>query len=997
MKKESRIWLCIIIFGLLGQLAWTVENMYFNVFVYNTLSGDVNVIASMVALSAITATVTTLLIGSLSDKLGKRKIFIVAGYFIWGLSVIVFAFLNTDNISALFPYKQATLIGGQLAILMDCIMTFFGSTANDACFNAWLTESIDNNNRSKYESFISALPLIAMLIVFGLLDPLTQKGRWDIFFIIIGLSVSLAGIIGSFLIKDEIKQKNKNSFINNLTYGFKIHIIKEHKELYFALLTLLVFSISTQIFMPYMIIYIQAYLKITNYALILGIVLTISSIISVVVGSVIDKIGTDKFYIPSIILLTFGLLMMYFSKEAGTIIISGTIMMSGNLLVTSLINGSIRNNTPNNQAGSIQGLRMIFGVMLPMIIGPFIGAAVIRNSGMTYEELGVIKQVPTANIWLAAAISALLIFIPYYFFHKEEKKNKSKHHNLLTKYGENIDINNILPQYPRPQFKRDSYLNLNGLWQYSINQSEEIPSTYDGEIVVPFSPESLLSQVNRTVTEKDILWYKKEFILPQNFNKGLVYLHFGAVDQTCKVYLNGIMIKEHVGGYLPFDIEISPYLKDINELIVAVKDSTDKSYYSKGKQSSKRGGIWYSPISGIWQTVWLESTPKQHIHNIKLNINYDMQLLNLTILGDSDNYLVTVKEDNKVIFKENLPSSSSIHIENMHSWSPEDPFLYDLIISDGNDEISSYFGMRKYSIGCDKNGKKRLFLNNKPYFHKGILDQGYYSDGIYTPADYNQMQDDIQMLKDMGFNTIRKHIKIEPLYFYYLCDKMGMLVWQDMVNGGSQYSFLTIAALPYIGIKLNDHKYGLFSRKSKQSRDMYIDEAKQTINLLYNTVSLAMWVPFNEGWGQFDAKEIYKLIKSMDNSRTIDHASGWHDQNCGDLLSKHIYFNEIKFEEDNRVQALTEYGGYSQMIKGHSYNDASFGYKLFANQIDLQSAFLQLHTEQIIPLIKEGLSATIYTQLSDVEDEVNGLVTYDRKIIKFDKKFIKSINDKLTI
>ena len=997
MKKEKRIWLAILIFGLLGQLAWNVENMYFNVFVYNTLSGDVNVIASMVALSAITATITTLIMGSLSDKLGKRKIFIVLGYFIWGLTVIVFAFLNTDNISKLFPYKQAAIFGGQLAILMDCVMTFFGSTANDACFNAWLTETIDNSDRSKYESVISALPLVAMLIIFGLLDPLTQNGKWSVFFIIIGSSVSIGGIVGAFLLKDEVKSKSKRSFISNITYGFNVKTIKENKELYYALIILLVFSISTQIFMPYMIIYIQKYLQISNYAIILGVVLILSSLISVLLGTVIDKIGADSLYIPAVIVLTIGLLLMYVVRRPIAIMVSGTIMMSGNLLVTSLVNGTIRNNTPEKQAGSIQGIRMIFGVMLPMIIGPFIGAAVIKNSGMTYEELGSVKQVPTPSIWLAAAIVALLILVPYHFYMKAQKIKKQKHNNLLTSYGKDLDINAVLPEYPRPQFRRDSYINLNGLWKYAINQSESKPTVYDGDIVVPFSPESILSRVNRTITDKDTLWYCKKFTLPNDFNKGLVHLHFGAVDQLCEVYLNDQLVTTHVGGYLPFEVEISQYLKEENELVVKVKDCTDKSYYSRGKQSSNRGGIWYTPISGIWQTVWLESTPIEYIHGIKLNIDYDKQSVNLVIDGDSETYRVKVKEKDKVIYDQEVTSNCNIYIENMHSWSPEDPFLYDLTISNGADEVSSYFGMRKFTVSCDEKGKKRLFLNNKPYFHKGVLDQGYYSDGIYTPASYKQMEDDIQMLKDMGFNTIRKHIKIEPLYFYYLCDKMGILLWQDMVNGGTKNSFWTTMAFPYMNITLNDHKYWWFSRSKKESRDMYYKETKDTIELLYNTVSLALWVPFNEGWGQFDAKEVYNFVKSLDGSRMIDHASGWHDQKAGDLFSKHIYFQDISFEEDERVWALTEYGGYSQMIKGHSYNDAAYGYKLFNNQIDLQSAFLQLHTEQIIPLIEKGLSATIYTQLSDVEDEVNGLVTYDRKVVKYDKKFVKSINDKLVI
>ncbi|MGI6607653.1 MAG: MFS transporter [Erysipelotrichaceae bacterium] len=996
MKKERRIWITLLVFGLLGQLAWTVENMYFNIFVYNTLSGDVDVIAAMVALSAITATVTTLLMGAVSDKLGKRKIFITLGYFIWGLTVIAFSFINLENIAKFFPHIEAATAGGIFAIVLDCIMTFFGSTANDAAFNAWITDEIDNTDRSKYEAVLATLPLISMIIVFGLLDGFTQQGRWDIFFLIVGSSVSLGGLFGMFFLKETVSSKSKESLLSNILYGFKPSVVKENKRLYLSFACLLTLSIATQVFMPYFIIYIQAYLQINDYALILAAVLIVSSVISVLFGRVIDKLGTFKVFVPATLTFVVGLVMMFFARKMLTIIFSGIVMMSGNLILTAIIHGSIRNYTPEDKAGLFQGIRMIFMVMLPMIIGPVIGALVIKNSGNTYVDLGVVKEVPTPAIWLASAIVALLILVPFYFLSKEDKKQKKNHNKLLTEYGDQLDINNVLPEYPRPQLVRDSYINLNGIWKYAINQSDEIPSVFDGDVIVPYAIESVLSRVNRTITPKDVLWYKKEFTLPEGFNKGLVHLHFGAVDQICKVYINQQLAGEHVGGYLPFSFEISEFLQEKNELIVYVKDLTDTSYHSKGKQSSKRGGIWYTPISGIWQTVWLESTPVNYIESLRISIDYDLQTVNLDITGNDEKYIVTVKEENKTIFNKQTETPVSIKLDNVRSWTPENPFLYDLIVSNGKDTVNSYFGMRKFSVASDKYGIKRLMLNNQPYFHKGILDQGYYSDGIYTPASYRQMEDDIRMLKDMGFNTIRKHIKIDPLYFYYLCDKMGMLVWQDMVNGGSEYSDLIIGYLPYLKVlNIKDSYYGLFARNNKEGREEFIKEMKETVDLLYNTVSLALWVPFNEGWGQFDAIKIAELLRSWDSSRTIDHASGWHDQKGGDLFSKHIYFDKIKFEEDERVWALTEYGGYSWAVKGHTYNNANFGYQVFSNKLDLQSAFIQLHNQQIIPLIEKGLSAIIYTQLSDVEDEVNGLVTYDRKIIKFDTNVIKIILDKM--
>ena len=998
MKENTRLWLALLMFGLFGQLAWTIENMYFNVFVYNTLISDVSIIAWMVALSAVTATITTLLIGALSDKLGKRRVFITVGYILWGISVILFAFLSRDNVGKLFSNGNVGLISGILAIFMDCLMTFFGSSANDACFNAWITDNVDNSQRAKFETVLATLPLISMLIVFGLLDGLTQAGKWSTFYFIIGSLVSVGGIVGIFFIKDKkLKPSNKPLF-ENIKYGFRKDVIKNNKELYLSLITLLVFSISTQIFMPYMIIYIQLYLGISNYALILGVVLIVSSIISIVVGRIIDLIGTKKFYLPAIILYSLGLLLMYKARSNISVILVGIIMMSGNLIVTSLINGSIRNYTPKENAGGFQGIRMIFAVMLPMIIGPFIGAAVIKNSQTYYIDLGTFKQVPNENIWLASAIVALLIIIPYIFLNKIEKENRNKHNDLLTTYGQQLNVNDVLSEYPRKHLVRDSYIKLNGYWNYKISNTKKLDGKYDGRIVVPYPVESLLSQVEKTIKPNQYLIYQKEFDLPYDFNKGLVFLHFQAVDQICEVYLNKQLVGKHIGGYLPFKFDITNYLLPNNEIVVIVSDNSDKSYLARGKQTNNRGGIWYSNVTGIWQTVWLESTVKNYIEDIYCQCDYDSKTLNLTIDGNSDSYQVIIKEAEKIVYSDTVGKNATIKFDNIHPWSVDDPFLYDIYINNFEDFISSYFAFRKVSIYTDKDNHKLIALNNKPIFNKGVLDQGYYSDGIFTPASYQQIEDDIIMLKEMGFNTIRKHIKIEPEIFYYLCDKHGILLWQDMVSGGGKYSFLVTSALPFIGINLKDNHYGLFARAKKQSREDYYQQLNETITYLKRYPSIIIWVPFNEGWGQFDAKDVTAKIKQLDNTRLIDSTSGWHDQKCGDFYSKHIYFGNIAkgfANADERIQVLSEYGGYNYLEENHVYNNANYGYQTYHNKKDLMQAYKDLHENQIIPLIESGLAATIYTQLSDVEDEVNGLVTYDRKVVKFDKDKLRKINKKL--
>ncbi len=564
---------------------------------------------------------------------------------------------------------------------------------------------------------------------------------------------------------------------------------------------------------------------------------------------------------------------------------------------------------------------------------------------------------------------------------------------LYTKWGEDLNKKAPLPEYPRPQFKRDSYLNLNGEWELAFTDSEEIPESYKYKITVPFSPESPLSGVNRVLKANEYLVYKKEFTLPEGFNKGRVFINFGAVDQIAKVLLNGKFVGEHHGGYTAFTLELTDYLNEGNNTLgVIVRDLCEENEYSRGKQKTKRGGIWYSPQSGIWQSVWLESTPEKYIKGVKITPDYDNEQVSFEFDG-AENVQITVYDGDDIIAD---TTDTTIKIPSFKSWSPESPFLYGLTFKYGKDTVKSYFGMRKFSTGADENGVPRLFLNNKPYFHNGLLDQGYYPDGFLTPPSNEAMEFDIKTAKECGFNMLRKHIKIEPMLWYHYCDVNGILVWQDMINGGGKYG-LEVSAIPFIGVNLDDTDYKKFHRTNEKARELYYKELREMVDALYNCPCIALWVPFNEGWGQFDSAKAYNLLKEWDKTRTVDSASGWHDRGVTDVISKHIYFTPIIVKQGDKPWLLTEFGGFSIRAKGHTFNDKMFGYKIYKSKEGVTKAYSKLFNKTIIPQIPKGLSATVYTQVTDVEDELNGLMTYDRKVLKIDKEVLQEINSRVKL
>ena len=558
---------------------------------------------------------------------------------------------------------------------------------------------------------------------------------------------------------------------------------------------------------------------------------------------------------------------------------------------------------------------------------------------------------------------------------------------MLTQWGAALDKNSVLSEYPRPQLQRDSYLNLNGEWDYNVSDDPELPQEWEAKILVPFSPETVLSGVERTVSPNEFIWYKKEVTLPEGFSRGKLLLHFGAVDQAAKVFINGQQVATHIGGYTPFSADITKAVGEDESftLTVLVRDSLDESFHTRGKQKSVPGGIWHTAQSGIWQTVWMESVPEDYIRGIRIIPHFDTSKLELWVAGKGE--CCATIDDVEYNFTAGKPAL--LTIDDMHPWSPEDPYLYDLELRLGEDTVKSYFAMRKFSVETDEKGVKRLFLNGKPYFFNGVLDQGYWPESLMTPPSDEALAYDIQVAKKMGFNTIRKHMKIESLRYYYHCDRLGMLVWQDMPCGGGKFGSLATK----VSKNLKDDRYASFGREDRHGRDQFIYEVRELVNLLYNCPCVAMWIVFNEGWGQFDSKSICDVIYKTDQSRFVDPFSGGIDQLFGEISSKHHYKKKFTFSPDpyDRVSILSEYGGYIHRVDDHAFNDKDYGYQKFDSVNSLKYAIWDLFRGQIKPARDEGLSGAIFTQLYDVEEELDGLMTYDRCMTKIAPSVLENI------
>lgn len=559
--------------------------------------------------------------------------------------------------------------------------------------------------------------------------------------------------------------------------------------------------------------------------------------------------------------------------------------------------------------------------------------------------------------------------------------------DLLTKRGEELLSSNDTPWniYPRPQMHRDQWLNLNGEWEFERNE-RKFPQKYNKTIQLPFCPESKLSGLGMHYQDGIGLFYRRCFSLPQGFHRGRVLLHIGAADQYLECFVNDKKVGYHAGGYESMTFDITDVLQEENEIRFRCYDNLKNQNYPYGKQTLSRGGMWYTPVSGIWQTVWLESVPETYIR--KLNI-------------ENRGYSVTISTEPKLDGKVIVPAlgefdltdgSVTITPDHPNLWSPENPYLYDFSVKTEEDEVQSYFAIRCLEI--KKVGDyPRLCLNGQPYFFHGLLDQGYWPDGIFTPAKPECYADDILAMKKLGFNTLRKHIKVEPEEFYYQCDKLGMIVFQDMVNNGD-YNFLRDTALPTVGIqKLDDRRL----HRDAMTRKMFLEGMTATVNQLKNHPCICYWTIFNEAWGQFDSDNVCGQFRKLDDTRFIDATSGWFRRSNTDVDSRHVYFRKIKLAGDGKKPlVLSEFGGKTYACDGHVFNpDKSYGYGGCKTEEELVEAMKKLYLDEVLPCVEKGLCAAIYTQVSDVEDEINGILTYDRKVCKLDEQTMLPIADAL--
>ena len=541
-------------------------------------------------------------------------------------------------------------------------------------------------------------------------------------------------------------------------------------------------------------------------------------------------------------------------------------------------------------------------------------------------------------------------------------------------------------EYPRPMLRRDSYLCLNGVWKFDVITKKN--PIKNGKIKVPFPPESRLSGIERITQTADLLRYRRALTLPDGFIRGRVILHFGAVDQQVTVVLNGRRIGSHEGGYLPFSFDITSALRpEENELVVLVRDPLDHDY-PWGKQRYDRGGMWYTPVSGIWQTVWLECVPDDAVENLRVEPSLDT--LCLHVEGGAEEKTLTIDTPDGELTHTFTGSYTELPIPNPRNWSPDDPYLYHYTLRTGEDTVRSYFALRTVSIE-EKNGRAVICLNGKPTFFHGLLDQGYFSDGIFLPATPEGFRDDILRMKALGFNMLRKHIKLEPELFYYYCDLYGMAVFQDFINSGG-YGFLIDTALPTVGLRR-----GLTHRASARRRQIFFETGEAMVKQRYSHPSVWYYTIFNEGWGQFDADRVYDHFKALDPSRVWDATSGWFKGKRSDVESDHIYFKPVKLKAvRGRPMVLSEFGGYALKMEGHAFNlDKTYGYRQYTDREAFEQGLLDLYRGEILPAIGQGLCATVYTQVSDVEDETNGLLTYDRAVLKVDEVKMREMSNEL--
>lgn len=980
-KLGKGFWTALTVFSLVGQVAWVVENMYFNVFIYKIFRASAADISLMVGASAVAAAVTTVLMGALSDRVGKRKLLICGGYILWGVSILAFALIRVELLTPLVGSTAAAMaLGVQLVIALDCLMTVIGSTANDAAFNAWMTDWGDESNRGRMEGINSMMPLVAILVVFGgfMAFDLDRAESWTVIFFIVGGTVIAIGVLGLFLVRDiPSLSPRQEGYWSTVLYSFRPGVVRDNLLLYAVLGAFALFNISIQIFMPYLILYYEKSLGMENYVLIMAPAIILASVITAFYGKTFDLVGFRTSVLPAVAALMGGYVLLYFGRSTVPVFLGSLLMMTGYLTGMAIFGAMIKSRIPKGKSGQFQGVRIIGQVLIPGVVGPAIGAAVLRNADTVVNSDGTVSFLPSENIFLAAFLAGVVLLAALFLiFHMV----RTGHHRLLTPAGEELEEDGaVWSDYPRPQLRRGEWRSLNGWW--TLNGSP---------IRVPFPPQSPLSGSRRRVGRRMV--YRRTFDLPEPpAGTDRLLLHFGAVDQIAEVSLNGVSLGRHKGGYLPFTFDVTTAARpgeNILSLTVTDALSHDLPY---GKQRKDRGGMWYTPVSGIWQTVWLERVPERYISSLRFTPDLTGVEVEATLEGAGD-VTAAVALPNGETLTALLPGGRGrIDLPSPRLWSPEDPYLYSVEFTFGADRVESYFALRTAEIRA-VDGVNRLCLNGRPIFLHAVLDQGYFPDGIYLPAEPGEYERDVLRMRELGINTLRKHIKVEPECFYAYCDRHGMLVLQDMVNNGS-YSFLRDTALPTLGRRERRDTRG----GSKRARAAFAAHMTATQRHLYNHPCIIAYTIFNEGWGQSRADEMYDLARQTDPTRLYDATSGWFAQHRSDFDSEHIYFGDRKPAPKIRPLLLSEFGGFELEVPGHIYaKHASYGYGGCEDPAGLSARIVARYEELVLPFIPLGCCGAVYTQLSDVEDELNGLYTYDRRVCKVDKAAMAALSRRIS-
>lgn len=1029
-KSKSNVtlrqWLIFVFVGLAGQFAWSIENMYLNSYLYYLSTTGTGfdpspMVAWTTALSAITATLTTIFMGSLTDKVRKRKIFIALGYVLWGIATASFGLVDVGNAHSIVPVAMAASTAAVLVIVIDCVMTFLGSTANDAAFNSYVTRNVQDSDRGKVEGVLSILPLVAMLIIFVGLNGLTANGQWDLFFYIIGGVVTLVGLVSFVLVpKEAPEETRKERLLPILAEGFLPKTVKSNKNLYLVLLCYFVYGVAIQVFFPYLMVYVEKTAGVPNtgssfltpFAMVMAVALLLGSAGSVLVGFLSDLRGKVKMILPTTGILALGLLLLFFApdiaSDSGRYVytaFSGMVMILGYVAMPTILNSLVRDFIPKGKEGAFMGVRMVFVVALPMCIGPFIGDALNQQTGAIYtNEYGVESAMPSQYGYLVGLVLLALIVVPYFFLRRRTRYDRNEGYLVKELIGER-DLPEVdrCKCHPRPSFARAEFLSLEGFWDCQIDTRPDLPSFYQGRIRVPFAVESPLSGVNHRLLPKEYLFYHRHIDVPEHLYREHLYLCFEGVDQFADVFVNGRPVGSHEGGYTRFRIDIRPFLNAPGfDLVVRVRDLTDSSFLMTGKQRLSPNGWFYSSSSGIVKSVYLEASGAKSIENLSLIPDFDGKCIHVLVQAQSDfdvQLAVSGNETRKIRTNERVTIPLSV----FRPWSPADPYLYDVRVSSEDDEVTSYFGVRKIEIGTGKDGKRHIYLNGQKVFLNGLLDQGYYPFGGLTAESIDFFQKDIQNTKILGFNCLRMHVKVEEDLFYYFAAKEGLLLIQDIPNGGEHIPFFNVV-FPRSSVRLFNHSFFLtysgYGRKDEQGRKQFIDDALSIVRDFVGNPAVVVVTLFNEAWGEFQPDKVYSILKQTYPMFLFDTASGWLDSPKSDLFSVHSYtVPHLRRRRAERPYVLTEIGGASLKIGAHYIYPKVYGHHVCRSAEAFNKRYRRLY-EGFFRQIEEGsLNGLVYTQLNDCETEANGLYTLDREWLKADVRMVHDINieiDKLS-